>query len=221
MRSAIRTAPAACWAFWLDRFLMLTARHPSAAGRLLDALEQSAPSACPSVQEWQASAALLRAEGLLEQPPWADVAGGSAAAPQSREEAEPGEVRRGWQKSAADARELHALEHAIRPALSRSERALLRSQSGPYAGRVFSVLPTTPETQLPSAEMKVLLRRRLRLPLHLAPRRCRCGGCLDQRGDHRAACATCGILQNQARRWKLPLRGSAGRQGVESPRMCG
>ena len=106
-------------------------------------------SAYPSIQELHASAALLRAEGLLEQPPWADVAGGSAAAPQSREEAGPGEVRRGWQKSAADARELRALEQAIRPALSPFERALLRSQSGPYAGRVFSVLPTNPETHRP------------------------------------------------------------------------
>ena len=88
LRSAIRTAPAAYWASWMDCFPMLKARHPNAAGRFLAALEQSSPSAYPSVQELQASPALLRAE-LLEQPPWVDVARGSAAAPQSREEAEP------------------------------------------------------------------------------------------------------------------------------------
>jgi hypothetical protein len=73
-------------------------------------------------------------------------------APHSREEAEPRKGRRGGQRSAADAQELHALEHAIGPALSPSEKASLRSQRGPDAGGVLTALPKNPETQTPSAE---------------------------------------------------------------------
>ena len=81
LRSAIRAAPAAYWASWMDCFPMLNAGHLNAAERFLAALEQSFPSEYPSTQELQASAALLRAEGLLDQPLWADVARCSAAAP--------------------------------------------------------------------------------------------------------------------------------------------
>ena len=42
--------------------------------------------------------------------------------------------------------------------------------------------------------MRVLLARRLRLELPLAPRRCSCGRALDALGDHRAACSTSGRL---------------------------
>ena len=38
----------------------------------------------------------------------------------------------------------------------------------------------------------------LRLPLPLAPRRCRCGGRLDALGDHRSACAQVGVLAHRA-----------------------
>ena len=41
---------------------------------------------------------------------------------------------------------------------------------------------------MPSDCMRVLLLRRLRLPLPHTPRHCRCGGTLDALGDHRAAC---------------------------------
>ena len=45
---------------------------------------------------------------------------------------------------------------------------------------------------------RVVLLRRLRLPLPLAPRRCRCGGRLDALGDHRSACAQVGVLAHRA-----------------------
>ena len=49
--------------------------------------------------------------------------------------------------------------------------------------------------------LRLLLLRRLRLPLPLAPRVCRCRGRLDPLGDHRSACATSGVLASRA----LPL----------------
>ena len=57
-------------------------------------------------------------------------------------------------------------------------------------------------TSIPSAQFRVLLLllllRRLRMPLQLAPRRCSCRGQLDELGDHRAACATSGVLSTRA-----------------------
>ena len=85
--------------------------------------------------------------------------------------------------------------------LSPASRALLLSQAGPHSGRVFTVLPTSDDVTIASAQFRVLLLRRLRLPLALCPRTCRCGRSLDPLGDHRAACATSGVLPTRA----LPL----------------
>ena len=63
-----------------------------------------------------------------------------------------------------------------------------------HSGRVFTVLPTSDDVTIVSAQFRVLLLRRLRLPLALCPRTCRCGRSLDPLGDHRAACATSGVL---------------------------
>ena len=85
--------------------------------------------------------------------------------------------------------------------LSPASRALLLSQAGPHSGRVFTVLPTSDDVTIVSAQFRVLLLRRLRLPLALCLRTCRCGRSLDPLGDHRAACATSGVLPTRA----LPL----------------
>ena len=47
---------------------------------------------------------------------------------------------------------------------------------------------------MPSECMRVVLLRRLRLPLPPAPRQFRCGGSLDPLGDHRPACPMAGVL---------------------------
>ena len=63
------------------------------------------------------------------------------------------------------------------------------------------MLPTHEEVVIPSgysAQFRVLLLRRLRLPLPLAPRHCHCRGQLDPWGDHRAAYATAGVLPARA-----------------------
>ena len=46
----------------------------------------------------------------------------------------------------------------------------------PYASRAFTVCPTSPEFTLFSEHFRVLLRRRVRLPLPLTDAHCRCGG---------------------------------------------
>ena len=95
---------------------------------------------------------------------------------------------KGWQRLAARACEERAFETHLSE-LSPASRALLLSQTGPFAARAINVLPTHPDVTIPSAQFRVLLLRRLRMPLPLAPRRCACHGQLDPLGDHRAAVA--------------------------------
>ena len=58
----------------------------------------------------------------------------------------------------------------------------------------FSTTPCTPLTRLEPQLFRVLLLRRLRLPLPFSRRFCRCGRLLDALGHHRAACARAGVL---------------------------
>ena len=83
-------------------------------------------------------------------------------------------------------------------ALDYASQALLLSQSGEGASCVLTTVPSCPEFDVPNDEYRVVLLRRLRLPLPLAPRRCRCGGRLDALGDHRSACAQAGVLAHRA-----------------------
>ena len=80
--------------------------------------------------------------------------------------------------------------------------------SCPFAACVGSAAwLTSPAVVVPSAHLRVLLLRRLRLPLPCAPRTCSCHGRLDQLGDHRSACATSGFLASRA----LPLEHAVAR----------
>ena len=71
---------------------------------------------------------------------------------------------------------------------------MLRSQSGPAAGVAFSALPSSPLTRFHPALFRVLLQRRLALPLPLTLRNCRCGRPLDAFGRHREAYSKSGVL---------------------------
>ena len=62
----------------------------------------------------------------------------------------------------------------------------------------FTAFPTSADTRVADDEFRVMLLRRLHLPLPLAPKRCACGGLLDVYGDHRSACAQVGVLARRA-----------------------
>ena len=71
-------------------------------------------------------------------------------------------------------------------------------------------MSTTPSSQLTRIEpalFRVLLQRRLALPLPLSNRTCRCGRPFDAFGHHRAACARCGVLGRRG----FALESAAGR----------
>ena len=86
-----------------------------------------------------------------------------------------GDPLRGWQRAATASLDAAACESLLSD-LDPASRALLLSQVGPGGSRAITALPTSPELRMPSECMRVVLLRRLRLPLPHAPRQCRCGG---------------------------------------------
>ena len=78
-----------------------------------------------------------------------------------------------------------------------ASRALIRSQAGPGAGMALSTSPLCLHTHFDSQVFRVILLRRLQLPLPLTARNCRCGHHFDVFGHHRAACARAGVLSRR------------------------
>ena len=107
---------------------------------------------------------------------------------------EPGVVRHRWQHEAASRVERDIRERRLMPRLADHESALLRSQSGPFAGLAFCTAPASFLTRIDSHLFQVLLLRRFRLPLPLSVRTCRCGRLLDPFGHHQASCSRAGVL---------------------------
>ena len=113
---------------------------------------------------------------------------------QNEDDENPVGPKHGWQKPAARAVHEHRVARVVWPNLTDPERALWRSQSGPLASNVLMAFPTSRSTLIDPQPFRVLLCRRLHLPLPFSSRTCRCGPLLDCRGHHRAACAEAGVL---------------------------
>ena len=109
-------------------------------------------------------------------------------------ESEPTQTKHGWQKIASVTIQNAHRETVVWPTHSPAEQAMARSQSGPLASVPFAAMPTSHVTRIASDLFRVLLLRRLRCPLPLCVRSCRCGRLLDVLGHHRAACSTRGAL---------------------------
>ena len=199
LRSAAEAAQSAWWASWFDSLPAIRVRAPDVAERLVQGLEAQGGSEPPSLVSARNAAALLRGRGF-EVPPW------HSFSPVPPGDGEPDDPLRGWQRRAAMVCDERALEMHLSD-LDTASRALLLSQAGPHAGRALTVRPTATELLIPPAQFRVLLLRRLRLPLQLAPRTCSCHGHLDALGDHRSACATSGVLAPRA----LPLERAVAR----------
>ena len=99
-----------------------------------------------------------------------------------------GSQRAGWQHEAAS--RVDHFRNDVLFTLPSSTRALIRS----HAGMALSATPTSILTRIEPHLFCIVLLRRLRQPLPLSARSCRCGRLLDVRGHHRAACARAGVL---------------------------
>ena len=104
--------------------------------------------------------------------------------------------KKGWQRWAAYLTDV-AYRTSIWDQFNATEQAHIRSQSGKGSGIAFTIVPTSNELTINSQSFRILLLRRLRVDLPLCPRVCRCRRFLDSKGDHRAACAVCGVLSTR------------------------
>ena len=105
-----------------------------------------------------------------------------------------GGARAGWQHEAASRVERHFRDAQVFVDMEGPRTALVRLQGGPGAGLEFTSYRTNFLTTFSPQLFRVLLLRRLGLPLPLTARTCRCARPLDPCGHHRAACPRAGVL---------------------------
>ena len=148
---------------------MVRQRHPDVAGTAL---------CFRAVRDWEEH---LRAAGF-EPRPWEDIAEG--ARPGDSAEDEPQLQKKSWQKEAASQVEQQYLDSTV-CSLSESERALWRSHQGPLASTVFVAISTNRVARFDLQPFRLLMSRRLRLPMPLSSRCCQCGRLLDSRPSSR------------------------------------
>ena len=125
---------------------------------------------------------LAGVEGF-EVPSWEALSHGLRPRPHDLEDREPGGFHHGWQHEAASRVERHFRDRNLMSRLAEHEMALLQSQSGPKGRDGALSCPASFLTRIDFALFRVLLLRRLRLPLPLSFRLCRCGP-LDSFGHH-------------------------------------
>ena len=162
MRSAVRTSTAAYWASWGDSLEMIAQRHPSVVDVVLR--ELNGLSISPHLSSASEVAVdLARLPGFVV-PTWDEFVVGRRPPPRNIEDVEPGTHGGGWQHEAA-ARMEWDFRARMMATLAEPEQALLRSQSGTAAGTAFAVAPSHGLVRIESQLFRVLLLRRLRLPL--------------------------------------------------------
>ena len=188
LRSAVRTRLPAHGASWADCFPMIKARHPEVAASMVEGLQRVDITECLRAVACAAEE-LSRLPGFVL-PSWEALANGARPPVREPDQHEPGCQRAGWQHEGS-ARLEEAFRESLFVTMTDSERALVRSQGGPGAGAAYSACPIT---RIDPHLFRTLHLRRLRLPLLLSKRTCRCGRPLDSRGHHRAACARAGVL---------------------------
>ena len=130
----------------------------------------------------------------FDPPTWQSLCEGARPELLEPDDFEPGMERGGWQHEAASRVERQFREEVLFEQMTPQARALVRSQSGPGGTMALTTAPTSVLTKIPPHLFRVVLLRRLRLPLPLSQHACRCGRPIDPFGHHRAACARTGAL---------------------------
>ena len=164
LRSAVRTSVPAYWASWGDCLHMVHQRHPDVARVLVDQLEGGADT--PYLSAAVACARELEGVQGFHPPSWTALVFG-ARPPPPEQEFEMDALKGGWQHEASSRVERQFRERIVLPVLTDGER-LLRSQSGVGAGVALSTVRCNPLVRIEPQLFRVLLLRRLRLPLPLS-----------------------------------------------------
>ena len=185
---------------------MVKERHPTIANEMMVGIDREEGPCFQSVRRCQQ----LLVEAGLVVPPWSELVN----TPRAELEPEPNQPKFGWQQRAA--RQLHEQSREqVRRILTNTERAMLRSQHGPLASAVFTALPTSRVTKIESQPFRLLLCRRLRLPIPVSSRTCRCGRRLDH---HRAGCSGAGVWRGGGSPSRSLLHRYAGKRERGCPR---
>ena len=193
LTSASILATPAYWASWADALQVLGRQAPQQAATLLHQFQSEEPP--PSIREAAEAAAQLQQHGF-EPPAWDQLMNNQPVPPDPHPHEGPN-IMKGWQQGAANA--CHTTFQAeLHSCLDPASQALLESQRGPHASKPFTTIPYHADSTYESHLFRILLLRRLRLPIPLTASHCRCRRALDPYGDHRAACAQSGILRNRA-----------------------
>ena len=171
LANAIRVRVAAHSSSWADSLRMIKQRHPLIADFIVAGLADGPVPCFQAVRECE----------LSDSPPTRE------------EDPEPNQPKFGWQQKATRMLEKNFIDEVVWPGLDNASRALFRSHHGPLAFAVFTAFPTS-RVRVDAQPFRLLLCRRLHLPLPLSMRTCRCGRQLDMFGHHRAACAMAGVL---------------------------
>ena len=179
--SVVRARHAAHYASWADNLPMVRQRHPDVADTIITGFERDPALCFRAVRDCEGH---LRAAGF-EPRPWEAIAEGAR-------------LSRSCRRGVGRRRQLPKLSSStsipLWPTLSEPERAFWLSQQGPLASTVFVAIPTNRVARFDPQPFRVLMSRRLRLPMPLSSRSCRCGRLLDNLGHHRAGCAEAGVL---------------------------
>ena len=175
LRSAERVRSSAYWASWADCIPTIDARHPAVAESFVRELEGHPHTPCLRAAQ-EAAWAL---EGVMgwSPPSWFAIWNGARPDTHQPEEFEPG-GKRGWRHEAAS-RVDQRFRDDLFVRMSNSSHALVRSQGGPGAGLALATCPTCRITRIEPQLFRIVLLRRLNLPLPLSARFCRCGLPLD------------------------------------------
>ena len=191
IRSAVRSRAAAFWSSWADGLSMIRRRHGPVAELIVRELSVEHPV-------FHLAGVVAARDRLTEMgfvaPGWEALANGERSDVNSLDDAAPGVPKHGWQHKAAQKADDFFMSTSVWPRLQESSRALLRSQGLPLSGLPFTCCPTSFHSRFEAQLFRVLLLRRLWLPLPPTSRSCRCGRPLDALGHHRAACQNVGVL---------------------------
>ena len=187
------------WASWADSLRMIHTRHPGVADTMVRCLVGPKESRHCSPLHRVGLFFGSRVSTLLSGKPFSLLALAAFI---------PGE--QGWQHDASLVIEQRFVNTVVVPRASLAHRAMLRSQGGPFSGLPFTTLPLSPLQRFDSHLFRVLLLRRLHLPLPLSSRACRCGRPLDCLGP-----SPCKLLEGRSH-WSLLWLGPAARPAPES-----
>ena len=139
----------------------------------------------PTLAEASMAARDLNVVMGFEPPSWDALLRGARPPSQEWDQQEPACFHWGWQHEASSRVERHHREVNVFSRLSESGRALVRSQAGPGGGLALAACPTCRITSLDSHLFRVLLLRRLQLPLPLT---CARSGGIGQKGIFGGEC---------------------------------